>query len=66
MIKHLKTQRPQETQERPAHLLSRSAEFSVVMYAYPGGISAKNQGEAIESNAALVNKKAVPQGSQTL
>jgi hypothetical protein len=60
MSKHLETQRPHVAREKPVHLLSRFDEFfGCGVCLSVGNICKKNQGEAIESNAGLVNKKAV-------
>jgi hypothetical protein len=53
-------------QKDPVHLLSRyDGFFRCGVFLSVGNISEKNQGEAIESNAALVNKKAVFRASGT-
>jgi hypothetical protein len=60
MSKHLEPQRPHEIQKNPVHLLSLyDGFFRCDVYLSVGNLSKKNQGEAIELNSGLVNKKAV-------
>jgi hypothetical protein len=60
MSKHLESQRPHEAQKDPVHLLSRyDGFFRCDVCLSVGNLSKKNQGEAIELNSGLVNKKAV-------
>jgi hypothetical protein len=59
MSKRLGTQRPHKIQKDPVHLLSRyDGFFRCGVFLSVGNISEKNQGEAIELNNGLVNKKA--------